>query len=67
MTGSAYPDAVHPLGQGPTRWLRAGVLVALTVLVSLGGHALAGGTVHVSGPMVLAQNSAYGCDELPKN
>lgn len=53
MAGSAYPDAVHPLGQGPTRWLRAGVLVALTVLVSLGGHALAGGTVHVSGPMVL--------------
>lgn len=44
---------MHPLGQGPTRWLRAGVLVALTVLVSLGGHALAGGTVHVSGPMVL--------------
>ena len=44
---------MHSPGQGLTRWLRAGVLVALTVLVSLTGHALAGGSVHVSGPMLL--------------
>jgi hypothetical protein len=44
---------VHPPGRGVLRWSRAGLLVALTVLTSLGGHALAGGTVRVSTPMVL--------------
>jgi hypothetical protein len=40
-------------GRGLARWVRAGVLVALTVLVSIGGHVLAGGTVHLSGPAAL--------------
>ncbi len=45
-------DAIR-LGQGWPRLLRAGLLVALTVLVSLGGHVLAGGTVQASAPVVL--------------
>lgn len=32
---------------------RAGLLALLTVLISVGGHALAGGTVHLSMPMLL--------------
>ncbi len=44
---------MHAPGRGVLRWSRAALLAALTVLVSLGGHALAGGTVHVSAPMVL--------------
>jgi hypothetical protein len=44
---------VQSPGHGAARWLRAAALVALTALVSIGGHALAGGPVHVSGPMVL--------------
>lgn len=40
-------------GRGPQRWLRAGLLAALTVLVSIGGHALAGGSVHLSLPLLL--------------
>jgi hypothetical protein len=40
-------------GRGLARWVRAGILVALTVLVSMGGHVLAGGSVHLSGPAVL--------------
>jgi hypothetical protein len=35
------------------RWTRAGVLAVLTVLISLGGHALAGGSVHLSLPLLL--------------
>ena len=33
---------------------RAAVLAVLTTLVSLTGHVLAGGAIHVSGPMLLA-------------
>ncbi len=41
------------LGRGWPRLLRAGLLVTLTVLVSIGGHVLAGGAVHASAPAVL--------------
>lgn len=40
-------------GKGAARWARAAVLALVTVLVSLGGHALAGGAVHLSMPMLL--------------
>lgn len=40
-------------GQGSLRWVRAGVLALLTVLISVGGHALAGGSLHLSMPMLL--------------
>lgn len=33
--------------------MRAGLLAVLTVLISLGGHALAGGSVHLSLPLLL--------------
>jgi hypothetical protein len=44
---------VRSPGQGLLRCTRAGVLVGLTVLVSLGGHVLGGGVVRASAPMVL--------------
>ncbi len=40
-------------GNGVARWARAAVLALVTVLVSIGGHALAGGAVHLSLPMLL--------------
>ncbi|MGA7688498.1 MAG: hypothetical protein WCA29_04620, partial [Jiangellales bacterium] len=40
-------------GTGAARWARAGLLALLTVLISVGGHALAGGTVTLSMPLLL--------------
>lgn len=40
-------------GRGWARLARAGLLALLTVLISVGGHALAGGPVHLSMPMLL--------------
>lgn len=40
-------------GKGAARWARAGLLALLTVLISVGGHALAGGTVTLSMPLLL--------------
>lgn len=48
-----YPDAVTAPGKGVARWARAAVLAVVTVLISIGGHALAGGAVHLSLPMLL--------------
>lgn len=48
-----YPDRVTTPGKGSLRWARAGLLAALTVLLSVGGHALAGGAVHLSMPMLI--------------
>jgi hypothetical protein len=48
-----YPDAVTGPGRGGARWARATALALATVLISLGGHTLAGGAVHLSMPMVL--------------
>lgn len=48
-----YPDRVTTLGTGAPRWARASLLATLTVLVSVGGHALAGGTVELSLPLLL--------------
>lgn len=39
--------------RGLARVARAGLLAGLTVLISWGGHAVAGGAVHVSLPMLL--------------
>jgi hypothetical protein len=44
---------VRTPGTGATRWARAGLLALLTVLISVGGHALAGGTVTLSMPLLL--------------
>jgi hypothetical protein len=49
----AYPGLVRSPGRGVLRWTRAGVLVGLTVSVSLGGHVLGGGAVALSPPMLL--------------
>ena len=38
---------------GTPRWARAGLLALLTVLISIGGHALGGGEVHLSLPLIL--------------
>jgi hypothetical protein len=40
-------------GSGLSRWARAGLLALVTVLISIGGHVLAGGTVHLSTPLLL--------------
>jgi hypothetical protein len=40
--------------RGAARLARAAVLAVLTALVSLTGHVLAGGAIHLSGPMLLA-------------
>ncbi len=40
-------------GTGAARWARAGLLALLTVLISVGGHALAGGTVTLSMPLLV--------------
>lgn len=47
-------DGVSTMSRGPARLARAAALALLTTLVSLTGHALAGGALHVSGPMLLA-------------
>lgn len=48
-----YPGWVTTPGKGSPRLARAGVLALLTVLISVGGHALGGGTVHLSLPMLI--------------
>ncbi len=52
-SGGLYPGWVSTPGKGSSRWARAGVLALLTVLISVGGHAIAGGSVHLSMPMLL--------------
>jgi len=44
---------VRTPGTGAARWARAGLLALLTVLISVGGHALAGGTVTLSMPLLV--------------
>ena len=55
MTGLSdiYPDRVTTPGKGSPRWARAGLLALLTVLISVGGHSLAGGTVALSMPLII--------------
>lgn len=40
-------------GTGAARWARGGLLSLLTVIISVGGHAVAGGSVHLSMPLLL--------------
>ena len=58
--GDIYPDRVTTPGKGSPRWVRAGLLALLTVLVSVGGHALAGGTVQLSLPLLVGGTALGG-------
>lgn len=51
-SGLTAPGVTSP-GTGWGRLTRAGLLAALTMLISVGGHALAGGAVHLSMPLLI--------------